>query len=60
MPKPLKVGVKTLVEAARREIKEYSAAEAIALARPGAKDLAEDIARRLAHYQRRQVYREPS
>jgi len=31
--KPLKVGVKTLVETARREIKEYSAAEAIALAR---------------------------
>ena len=33
MAKPLKVGVKTLVEAARREIKEYSAAEAIELAR---------------------------
>ena len=32
MPKPLKVGVKTLVEAARREIKEYSAEEAVALA----------------------------
>ena len=36
MPKPLKVGVKTLVEAARREIKEYTAAEAVELARqPG-------------------------
>lgn len=33
MSKPLKVGVKQLVEAARREIKEYSAAEAVALAR---------------------------
>jgi rhodanese-related sulfurtransferase len=30
--KPLKMGVKTMVEQARREIKEYSAAEAIALA----------------------------
>ena len=36
MPKPLKVGVKTLVESARREIKEYTAAEAVALAKsPG-------------------------
>ena len=33
MPKPLKVGVKTLVDAARREIKEYAAAEAIELAK---------------------------
>lgn len=33
MTKPMKVGVKTLVENARREIKEYSAAEAIALAK---------------------------
>ena len=32
MVKQLKVGVKTLVEQARREIKEYSAADAIALA----------------------------
>ena len=32
MSKPLKVGVKQLVEAARHEIKEYSAAEAVALA----------------------------
>ena len=33
MTKPLKVGVKSMVEAARREIKEYTAAEAIALAK---------------------------
>lgn len=33
MSKPLKVGVTTLVETARREIKEFSAAEAVALAR---------------------------
>ncbi|MEQ1718626.1 MAG: rhodanese-like domain-containing protein [Hyphomicrobium sp.] len=32
MVKPLKVGVKSLVEAARREIKEYTAQEAVALA----------------------------
>ncbi len=32
VPKPLKVGVATLVDAARREIKEYSPREAIALA----------------------------
>jgi rhodanese-related sulfurtransferase len=30
--KPLKVSVKSMVEAARREIKEYTAAEAVALA----------------------------
>ena len=36
MGKPLKLGVKTLVETARREIKEYTAAEATALAKqPG-------------------------
>lgn len=36
MAKPLKVGVNALVEAAKREIKEYSAAEAIAIAKdPG-------------------------
>lgn len=33
MAKPLKLGVKTMVEQARREITEYSAADAIALAR---------------------------
>ncbi len=33
MSKPLKVTVKTLVESARREIKEYTAVEAVALAR---------------------------
>lgn len=32
MTKPLKVGVKTMVEAARREIKEYTAEEAVKLA----------------------------
>ncbi len=32
MAKPLKVSVETMVETARREIKEYSAEEAIALA----------------------------
>ncbi len=32
MAKPLKLGVKTMVEQARREITEYSAADAIALA----------------------------
>ena len=37
-----------------------TAAEAIALARPGARDLAEDISRRLALYQKRQPYRDPS
>ncbi len=33
MAKPLKVGVKTMVETARREIKEYSAADAVELAK---------------------------
>ncbi len=33
MTKPLKVGVKTMVETARREIKEYSAADAVELAK---------------------------
>lgn len=32
MGKPLKIGVKTMVDAARREIKEYTPAEAIDLA----------------------------
>jgi rhodanese-related sulfurtransferase len=33
VPKQLKVGVKTLVESARREIKEYTAAQAVDLAK---------------------------
>jgi rhodanese-related sulfurtransferase len=33
VPKSMKVGVKSLVETARREIKEYTAAEAVALAK---------------------------
>jgi rhodanese-related sulfurtransferase len=33
MAKPMKVGVKTLVENARREIKEYTAVEAVELAK---------------------------
>ena len=37
-----------------------TAAEAVALARPRAKDLADDISRRLALYQKRQPFRDPS
>ena len=37
-----------------------TAAEAVALAQPGAKDLAEDIAKRLALYRKGQPFRDPS